>query len=653
MQGASLLALGIMSAAPARAGDFTFTSVDDDHIAWEDAANWAGPSALPGSGDDATIVSGLLRGAEVKDTRSVNTLVLDSGLNVYRGGKLTVGNGIVANAGYFINDGTIAADVVNNTYIANTGDFTGDVTNNSGGAVINDGVDDGKAGVWTGDVTNTDYVNNSYGIWNGRVLSNTGIIDNANGAIWNGDAVNSGDINSTDSVWNGDLANSGTAWMTGTLNGDVVNNGTLYLDKSLAGVGVIVNTGRIGMEDGAADDTLSARSLSGAGTVTIDFDPTTMSSDRVVLSGDYSADTALELRLLAEFPDVRKLGVAKVLVVGGKNSGSVTSDIALDDSGGAIVYAIEDDADGFAIVARPGVPVARAADVMALSAATLGMASPSGFAADEPCVPAATVRGFHGGATSSASGSALSLDVSGGAAGFDIACLALPNGRATLGLGVTLGLAKGSVRGDADAPPAGSMDQRFAGLYARLVDDAFTAVLEGQLASLSYRPADPPSSLGIGSLDGITSRFSSSASYSVALGVVSVTPEIGLSLTGSDARSGSFGNAGAVRLQTGRTVSAHVGSTIAAEFALAGGSDLTPFASLLLNGDLWSEGATLTDSASSIAAIDLAANSPYLTLAMGADLVHAGNLDAGLRADLRLGSRLTDANVSGHLKVSF
>src|SRR5690349_18599304 len=230
MQGASLLALGIMSAAPARAGDFTFTSVDDDHIAWEDAANWAGPSALPGSGDDATIVSGLLRGAEVKDTRSVNTLVLDSGLNVYRGGKLTVGNGIVANAGYFINDGTIAADVVNNTYIANTGDFTGDVTNNSGGAVINDGVDDGKAGVWTGD------------------------------------AVNSGDINSTDSVWNGDLANSGTAWMTGTLNGDVVNNGTLYLDKSLAGVGVIVNTGRIGMEDGAADDTLSARSLSGAGT---------------------------------------------------------------------------------------------------------------------------------------------------------------------------------------------------------------------------------------------------------------------------------------------------------------------------------------------------------------------------------------------------
>ena len=83
MQRASLLALGLaLGSTAAQAGSFTFTSVDDDHIAWADAANWAGPGPLPTPADNATISAGLLRGAEVKDARGVNSLVLDSGFTV-------------------------------------------------------------------------------------------------------------------------------------------------------------------------------------------------------------------------------------------------------------------------------------------------------------------------------------------------------------------------------------------------------------------------------------------------------------------------------------------------------------------------------------------------------------------------------------------
>jgi hypothetical protein len=641
MRGASLLVLVLALALglpAARAGDFTFTSVDDDHIAWDDAANWSGPGALPGSADDATVAAGLLRGAEVKDNRGVNSLVLDSGLNVYRGGKLTVSNGITANAGYFINDGTIVADIVNNTYIATTGNVIGNVTNNGGGAVINDGIgDDGRTGVWTGDVSNADFIVNSYGIWNGDVVSNTGFIVNENGAVWNGDVTNFADISST-SVWNGDLTNSGVAGLTGTFNGNIVNSGTVWMDGSLKGVGAIVNTGRLGLEDGAADDTLQARSLSGAGVLTVDFDPVTMTSDTVVLSGDYSADTTIDLRLLADFPALRKLGTASIVIVGGKNTGSVAlADIGPSGGTGAIVYAVENSADGLLIVARPGDATIDVADVLTLTAATLGTATAAGLAPGEPCSPAASFRGVHGGAT----GASASIDVSGGQLGFDLACLALPRSSATLGIGLTLGVANGTVGGDT----TGTVEQRFAGLYARLVADAFSAVLEGQLAGTTYR-------LDGTTLNGLASRLGSTASYALDLGAVTLAPELGVAISSAEASSADFGNAGAVRFDSGSTLAAHIGTTLSADLKL-GEATLTPFAELSLHGDLISGGMNFIDSAGTSAALAATGRGPYAALALGANLLHAGSLSAGLRTDMKLGSNVHDAGVSGHLKVSY
>lgn len=627
MRRASLLALvPVLVALPASAAGFTFTSVDDDHIAWEDVANWS-PAALPGNGDDATISAGLLRGAEIKDSRAVNSLLLDSGLNVYVGGTLVVTNGITGNAGYFINSGVVRADVLNGTYIANTGDFTGDMTNTSAGAVINDGDGtDGRIGRWTGDVTNAGFVSNSFGIWSGDVLGNTGTIVNASGAIWTGDIDNAADFESTDSVWNGNLTNSGTAILSGTFNGDIANSGTVWMGKPLVGVRRIVNTGRLGMEDGAADDTLSVRSWSGTGTLTVDFDLATGRSDKVVLSGDYSADTLIEFRIAD--PDApRLLGETPVIVVGGANSGSATTS-GLPDGDGAIVYALQRSGNDWVVAATPGAVVTDVAGLWTSATASLGDTTRKGLGHEGSCTPGASLRGLYG---DDASG--LRLDLG-------LACLALHDD-ATLGIGVTLGMANGSV------------SRQSAGLYAELVDGAFRAALEGQVAATQLTVADARLGPDPVQLDGLGANLSGTASYALVFGAVTFAPELGLALRSETAGSADFGNAGSIRLTSGPTASAQVGATLSAALVLDGATTLTPFATIALEGDLASSGVMFTDSAGTSVALAVPSRSPVVALALGADLVRDEGIEAGLRADVKVGQDALHTAASGNLRVPF
>ena len=107
-----------------------------------------------------------------------------------------------------------------------------------------------------------------------------------------------------------------------------------------------------------------------------------------------------------------------------------------------------------------------------------------------------------------------------------------------------------------------------------------------------------------------------------------------------------------MRFGSGPALGAQIGTTLSADLALDGAT-LTPFASVMLHGDVLAPSATFTDSAGTIADLGMAGQGPYASMTLGANLVHAGTLDAGLRADMKLGSGIHDVSVSGHLKVSY
>ena len=296
---ASLVVSSIMlSSAPVLAGDFTFNSVSDDEIDWNDPANWT-PGTIPTITDDATVVGGLLRGAEVHEDQAVHSLILDSGLNVYRGSTLTVTGAITHNGGYMINSGTIYGNLVNSAYLASIGTYFGDVTNGTGGVILSD--DAGGKNSWTGKVlSNEGWILNNHGTWTGNVVSNAGTIQNMNGGTWTGDVVsNTGEIDSINSTWIGDVDNGNIASFSGVLKGSVHNTASFVVVDPLRGVKDIVNDGgNLGFDDGATNDTLRARSLSGAGDLVVDFDPSTGTTDKVILSGDYSADTTVRFSVM-------------------------------------------------------------------------------------------------------------------------------------------------------------------------------------------------------------------------------------------------------------------------------------------------------------------------------------------------------------------
>ena len=392
----AFLALGISATAllasfSARAESFIWTEFTIEEE-WENPLNWDSgtPGELPDGNDDAFIAEP--HGAVIIDTRALRSLQLEGGLNINRGAKLTIGsggltNGTYMNGRYFINDGELESttSLINNSYLANSFRVTGDVTNTGG--IVNDGVlDDGVVARWTGDLTNTGQIFNAGGRWDGDVVSNADFVYNYASGVWNGDVranasqilneygVWTGDVlgnqadifNSTkDSVWNGDvLSNVGTIdnygiWngsitssgllaLSNRVNGAIANSGTMLVVGKLAGVTDFTNTGLLNLEDGAANDTMSARNWRGSGTAALDIDLASGRSDKIILSGDYTADTEITLNVNAPAglrrvaPDILFIGVA------GDNSGTVTA-TGLPDDEGVIVYRLERAAEGWIV----------------------------------------------------------------------------------------------------------------------------------------------------------------------------------------------------------------------------------------------------------------------------------------------------------------
>ncbi len=181
-----LAAAGVAGLVPmAQAAELTFQGPADENptdedLDWGNQDNWSS-ATVAGQDDDVVVEPDpTFRGPVVTDEREIKSLELNTGINIHRGGSLTVTDGITVNAnpGYFINDGVVTGAVVNNAYISSTNEFHGDVTNNAGAAIINESAEDSDAtATWYGDVlANDGDIYNIDGIWNGDVQSNDGTI---------------------------------------------------------------------------------------------------------------------------------------------------------------------------------------------------------------------------------------------------------------------------------------------------------------------------------------------------------------------------------------------------------------------------------------------------------------------------------------------
>ncbi|HVZ14094.1 MAG TPA: hypothetical protein VG894_06505, partial [Bauldia sp.] len=610
---------------------------DDSDNSWLNTDNWS-TNAVPGSGD-AVVIDSSNQGAAILDgdSETVQSLTMDGGVNVNRGGSLTVTDGITnngVNSAYFINDGTVivSAGTVTNTYsdggdadpdndyygyIGNTHTFTGDldnsgsvvngdgangltgvtwngaVSNKSTGEIINSGatwngaVTDNAGSiyndlqsVWNGDVkSNSSYIENTGGsVWWGKVISNDAdhLINNLDGATWNGD-VNSNDgsinndggtwngnvvsnngsiFNTLASTWNGDITSSGSAWLSGTVNGAVTNDGgTLYVDDPLSGVTTLTNTGALSMDDGDPDDTLGAQSWTGTGTATFDFAPGLGRSDHVILSEDYTADTDLSLNIVG--PSGRALGDIPLVEVGGAKTGSLNISGLPDD--GVVSYRIDETDSGWTVTTILNDAPEHAASAAALLARVT--ASATEVPIDRACDRGRWVRGLGSAENGTLSGTQSSVALGGAEIGYDFACIAIGTD-ATFGLGVTAGGLGGHLVDDfgADGRLSGSFGQGFGGVYGDLTAGALRAILQGQVGFASLGFSDQQSAVSGASLTTTRFDFSGRATYELAFGPVSVTPQVGFRASNASSHSEDFADVGAIGLTSDGTLDVYAGA---------------------------------------------------------------------------------------------
>lgn len=692
LRGVSFAALALI-VPRAVAADVVFDTPSEDLIDWADPANWT-PNGVPTLADDATVAAGLIRGAEVRDEQAVNSLVLDSGLNVHQGGQLTVTTGITANAGYVINDGVVIANLVNNTYLANSGAFTGDLTNNADGQTFNENLVDGSnswagnvlgnagfiqngSGTWTGDVlgnanqilnvqganwigsvgANDGDIENVSSLWTGDILSNAGQIRNLDGAIWDGDVLsNVGTIDSHDSTWDGNITNDGTVRMSGILTGSFTNNAgaTLVAFDQLSVFGSIVaNGGLISMENGTTDDALQVQSLSGSGDLLLDVDLASGRADQLIVLGDHSAATQVSFAYVGG--GNRSIADISFLSIGGADTGSVILNGDLPEDG-IVSYRLEQSGTDWIIAASVNdAPAHVAAALGVVDAALADAARPALNSRGALCDGNAWMRSLGGGAAGSNLPGAETGVVYGGLQlGHDASCLPIADG-VTLGIGLTMGTLAGTIdeQFETGGPLTGQFVQGFAGLHADIVSGAFRALLQAQGAGTHYSVSDPDALLADATLLGFRGDVSGTASYALALGGVEIVPEVGLSASARSATSGDFGDVGTLRFVSGPAVAAHLGVTLSTDLPTTGDITLTPFISAKLHGDAFAPATTIIDGAGNAMDVGVAGLGSYVALALGADVVQVGAFDAGLRADLKLGPATRAASLEGHARVKF
>jgi hypothetical protein len=641
----SLAATGIVPAA--QAAELTFQGPSDDN-ATDEAIDWGNPDnwssgTVAGQDDDVTVAPDpTFRGPIVSDERKAKSLKLNAGINIHRGGSLTVTDGITINAtpGYFINDGTVTGTLVNNAYISSTYEFHGDVTNNAGAATINESVEGGDAtATWYGDVVeNHGDIYNIDGIWNGDVLSNDGFI-------------------TSHGVWNGSIDNTtGSMELSGVVNGDLDHAGGSLTLGNLAVSGNFNNSSGFGMDGGAADTVLTAKSWSGNGMAAFDLSTALGRSDHVVLSGDYTAETALGFNIVG--PSERVLGDIPLIIVGGTNSGTLTLTGLPED--GVISYRLVQSGNDWVLTTSLSEAPARVAAALEFMGRTLASAERVPLARAGACGTGGWARGLGGAYDSTISDIDSHIDLGGVQVGYDASCFTFgPD--ATLGLGVTGGGVFGRIDQDFDddGGASGDFQQGFAGIYANVAAGPLRAVLQSQFGLSSTSLSDPQSGLDDATLT--TTRFdvSGSASYALALGAVSIAPELGFAAAIGKSRSDDFADVGTMSLESDPELDAFIGATFSGNLALADGTTtVAPSVSVALHDDLSPSTATFTDDAGGTAEVPVDGLGTYVAVGVGADILYMPvtsgmSMDAGLRADFKFGNDVTESSVGGYARVTF
>lgn len=782
---ASILAVGVAAAAlavamePALAAPFAATITyagdgPDGANDWDDPDNWT-PAGPPTVTDDVLVPTSL--GAYVFDGESAvaHTMYVDGGVNVARGGTLTV-DGDLTNSGengYFINDGTITVDgggTLHNTYddhatpddadddtsgyISSTHAFNANVDNS--GVIYNDGSSSGGA-TWTGDVSNNlhGFIDNIDGTWNGNVTDNAGsiyneqgstwsgtvdvtsstsaienntgstwkgavlangandLINNLSGATWIGDVeANSGSINSnggtwagavitndgdiysnvmwtgdihtnagsitndggiwngtvtsndgtisSTGVWNGDMTSSGTLALGGVVDGSITSTGTVYVQGALTGVTSFANNGDLNMDDGTAVDSLSAQTLSGTGSVTLDFSPSLGRADHIVLSGAYTADSDLYLYWIGPATGRAYGNMPLLTAAGGAGGGSLTLQTGLPDDG-VISYRLVQTDDGWAIDTLLSKAPEHVADVLDLVGRTAAEQTQVPLDRGPNCEHGGWSRALGGAQAGVVAGNPAGVGLGGLQVGYDLACVAIPGSGAKLGVGMTAGTMAGSVSQDFGGEPvSGSFQQGFAGLYGRLVSGSLRAVLQSQFSFGGLSVSDRGSALPAADLSTTRFDFAGSASYTLALGGVRLVPELGFAAADSSARSSNFADVGAMTLRNDPTLDGYVGATLSADIDLPDDDTvLTPFARLALHAGLLPDGeAVFSPGAGGSASVPLDGPGSYADLSLGADLARGSGasgqgLGAGLLAEFKLGPQVTEGNFGGYAQVKF
>jgi len=476
------------------------------------------------------------------------------------------------------------------------------------------------------------------------VLANTGSVFNTLGSTWNGDMTNNAD---------------GSLWLTGIVNGAIDNqtDGWLYVDGPLSGVRDLTNDGHLVMQDGNPDSSISAQNWSGTGSATFEFSPTEGRADHVTLSGVYSAHTDFDIEFIGS-DQGRAYGDMPLIIAEGGVTGDINPNFAAPPDG-VISYRLVQSAQGWTITTTLSDAPAHVASAIELVGRSLASQTAVSGHGDD-CRNGFWARGLGGQQKGSQSGARSALDMGGLQVGYDFSCIAVPGTDATLDLGVTSGGASGRVNQNFGHGETlqGDYAQGFAGIYGNLVAGSLRAALQSQLTLGSIGVHDRSSMLDGATLSSMRFDVRGDASYELALGMISLTPELGFAASNTTSRSTDFADVGSMSIGSGPIFDGHVGATLAAQLTMPDGVTVfTPKVSLSLHDQLSSGRALFTDDAGGSAEVPLAALGSYADIGLGADLLRApnaaGGLGAGVKADVKIGANLAESSFGGYAQAKF
>ncbi|HEY4170590.1 MAG TPA: hypothetical protein VGM96_27600 [Reyranella sp.] len=606
-------------------------------------------------------------------------------------------------SGYIANTGKFVANLDNSGSVINGGDgsdpdrviWLGNVSNAATGFIDNNGgtwrgiVTDNAGGIWNeyqsswiGDVQSNDgdIENDGGSTWQGDIAGNNGTINNIEGSRWTGDiTANTGSINNDGGTWKGNVrSNDGVIWNTagsvwkgdmrnrsdgylelsGVVQGNIDNRGEIDVSGRLSGIERLRSSGLLNMQNDVAGDTMSAQDWFGRGSATLEFSPTLGRADQVVLSGTYGAHTDLDIEFVGSDQGRAYVDMPLIIAKGGV-TGDITPNFAPPPDG-VISYRLVQSAQGWTIATTLSDAPAHVASAMQTIGRSLASATEVSAHRGDACGSGFWARALGGQQSGEMLGARSAVGIGGVQVGYDLTCLALPGTDAMLDVGVTTGGVGGRVNENFGGDTLeGDYAQGFAGVYGNLVAGSLRAALQGQLSLGGIDVSDPSSMLDGATLSSTRLDLSGSASYELAFGMVSLTPELGFAASNTTARSTDFADVGGMSIGSGPVFDGHVGATLAVHMELPDGATIfTPRVSLSLHDEVSSGEALFTDFAGGSADVPLAALGGYAAIGLGADLVRSPGADgsglgAGVEADFKLGPKVAEHGFSGYAQVKF